>query len=312
MLEYDWSESELRIIDPDMVSFIADIYRESRYLEKIPDKALHLRLNGLVAELVTLDFSGSPHFQFVNGRESIAFIEVIEELKIRNRDVEKLVAESLHRFVAKFKKSNLYTIQQQVEQISGKKCLFKFTKKNYVNDILSGKVRFKSASSYNNEGYNISIRDDELNVDHILKNLRLTTEEGAVIPVIGDKISASAAGDYYISCFSVTFDLKMFFLFDYDSCVAISNGDTFVETVKTQYQKKYPNFFINFGQVEYIDIYRQLKSKRPIEFRKSRDFLFEKEFRFVSFPVVSAEMLEPLQIVEIDSSRIDYCVMEIE
>jgi hypothetical protein len=259
-------------------------------MEKIPDAGLHLRLNGLLSEFVTLDFGGSPNFHVVNGRKSIALIEVLEALTIRNLDIEMLIADFLQRFVAKFKETNLKIIQKQLDQLSGKKCLFKYTKANHINDILSGKVRFKSASSYNDEGYNIAIRDDELNLDHILKNLHFTTEEGAVVPVIGDKITASAAGDYYISCFSVGFDLKMFLLFDYDSCVAISNGDTFVETVKTQYQKEYSNFKINFGQVEYIDIYRQLKSRCPIEFRKSRDFLFEKEYRFVTFPNVTTAL----------------------
>jgi hypothetical protein len=78
-----------------------------------------------------------------------------------------------------------------------------------------------------------------------------------------------------------------------------------------RHEEKFPQFCILFGAVDYIDRYRQLKPKRPIEFRKSWDYSYEKEFRFVSFSESDTENLEPLRTVNIDETKLEYCTIQI-
>jgi hypothetical protein len=292
-----------------MVSFLSDIYRESRYLETIADLDLQARLLGLTANLVNIDNRGIPSFRIANGKDGLAFIDLLEELKIRNANTDQLLSTSLNRFMGLFQRHEIARIQQQLSGLRGRKCLFKFTKAKYVDAILNGAVRFKTASSYNDEGFNIAIRDDELNIDHILRGIRVQTRDGVTIPVNNYRITANAAGDYYVSCFSIDFDLKLFALFECDCCVVISNADKFVDSVILKYEATYPEFYVGFGAVEYVDPYRQLSAKRPIEFRKSCNFSYEKEYRFVSFPSKLGEDLAPVQTLNIDPAEIDFHIL---
>ena len=307
MLSFDWERAAIISHDPEMVSFLSDIYREKRYLETIPNVDLEARLHSLTANIVIIDNLGIPSLHISNGEEGIAFIDLLEELKIRKADTDQLLRESLNRFTGLFQEHEITRIQQKLAGLVGKKCLFKFTEAKYVDDILKGVVRFKTASSYNDEGHNISIRDDELNIKHILCGLQVETRDGVSIPVKNNRITRSAAGDYYVSCFSGVFDLKLFALFDkYDCCVVISNAEIFVDSIIRRYKAMHPEYCIEFSYVEYVDPYRQLSSNRPIEFSKLCNFSYEKEYRFVSFPRKLQEDLEKLQILNIDPAEIEF------
>jgi hypothetical protein len=310
MLSYDWATASISIEDPEMISSLGNLYRETHYLEQVSDTSLSARFDGLVANIVVIGPDGTPYFKVPNRKDGIAFIELIEELSIRNWDIKAILGNALRRFANIFKRSYVERISQQLSGLAGKKCLFKFTEAKYTDDILSGKVRFKSAASYNNEGFNIAVKDDELNLEHILRGLRLQNADGLVVPVKQNLITAHAAGDYYVSCFSVGFNLKLFALFEYDSCVVIKAANNFVEAVKVEYLRRYPNHHITFGPVEYIDTCRQLKAKRPIEFRKSINFTYENEWRFVAFPKYVDENLEPVKNIEIDRNIFEYRVIE--
>jgi len=312
MLTYDWNTASLKIDDLEMVSFLEDQYRENRYLASVPDNKLYDRLHGLAADCIVIDSLGFPRFQARKGEKAILVIELMEEFRIRNEDADKILVEALNRFANYYQQDNVRRIQNQLLNLDGKKCLFKFTKAKYVNDLLNGKVRFKTASSYNAEGFNIAIRDDELNIEYMLKNLRMTLDDGTTIPVNNNQITVKAAGDYFVSCFSVEFNMKLFKLFECDSCVAIINADEFVKAVKSRFKTLYPEFNIVFGPVEYIDPFRQLKSKRPIEFRKLLHFCYEKEYRFVAFPLDSNRSLQSEQIITIDSGNFEYYTIQID
>ncbi len=294
-----------------MLSFLSDIYRKTRYLESARDDDLDARLDGLVANLVSFNPEGEPQFRVKNGREAIAFIELLEELNLRSLNIEPLLQPRLQKYKGLFVERDIKRIQIQLERFRGKKCLFKFTKAEYVDAILNGEARFKTASSYNDSGLSIAIRDDELNIEHNLRGLRMTTKDGTTIPVKDNLITTKAAGDYYVSCFSSDFKLQFFPLFDSDSCVVIDDSEKFVNSVIERHEEKFPQFCILFGAVDYIDRYRQLKPKRPIEFRKSWDYSYEKEFRFVSFSESDTENLEPLRTVNIDETKLEYCTIQI-
>ena len=312
MLSFDWERTAVRIHDSELLSFLSDIYRESRYLEAIPDDKLKDRFHCSIANLMIIDNRGIANLRISNGKEGLAFIDVFEEMKIRKIDTDQILYNYLNGFTGLFHERDITLIQRRLVNLRGKKCLFKFTKTKYADAILNGAIRFKTASSYNDAGFNISIRDDELNIEHILHGLRIETGDGMIMPVKGNQITASAAGDYYVCCFTAAFDLKLFALFGCDCCVIISNGERFVGSVIERYRVTHPGYNIAFGAVEYVDPYRQLLSKHPIEFRKSCNFSYEKEYRFVSFPGGRERNIEKEQILSINPGQIEFSIIRMK
>lgn len=262
--------------------------------------------------LVKTSRSGQPVLDIKNGKNAIAFVEVMEEFKIRNKDINRSIADILIKYDYSIKPKDLSRIQDKLEKLHGKKCLFKFTPKQHVTDILEGKVRFCTASSYERQDHNIAIKDDELNLESNIKNLIMKDEEGNPIPFKDDKITAHSTADYHVSCFSIKFDFKLFASFECDSCVVISDGEKYCEAVKQNYLEHYPNCYFWANQVDYIDICRQFRSKLPLQMRKSSDYSYQKEYRFVGFPKYKFVNIHPEVFIEIDPSYFDYQVLQLQ
>lgn len=308
MLHYDFQQNKLICTDTEMLSFLYKIYREQRYLAKTSDEKLSERLEHLLINLIELDFNGGKRLNINNGKLASALIDVLEEFNIRDISYKALLNSTLDRFENHTKIKNYSRIAKQLMDCAGKKCLFKFIKTNYLDSLTKGEIRLKLASAYKEDGFNIAIRDDELNITHQLLNARMITENGSEIPVKDGLIKRSAFGDYYIGCFSATIDPKLFIMFDADACLIIKNGDILSREVMNIYRDHYKNGSISFGQVEYIDPYRYMKSKRKIEFVKTVNFEYENEFRFVAFDWIDKK--EKVRKIHIDMKKIDYDIIE--
>lgn len=191
-----------------MLLFLGLIYRQTRYLEDVPDEAIKFRFHGLVADIVLIQADGKPFFTVPNSEQGIAFIDFLTELKMRGQCIRALIREELERYVNVIAPSRISTISKQLAKLKGRKCLFKFTQSCYAKPITDGQLRLKSAESYNRDGFNIAIRDDELSIQHQIKDVRVIMPDGSSAPIIGNKIATHAAGDYYVSCFSANFSLK--------------------------------------------------------------------------------------------------------
>ena len=283
-------------------------YRKQRYLAKAPNEALFVRLQGLIINLVDLDFHGKIKLEVKNGKIALSFVDLLEEFRLRNIAYEN----SLNSVVAKFKNHapyrNIAMLAEQLRSCSGTPCLFKFTKKKYLDSLKRGEVRMTLASEYKKAGYNIAIHDDELNIQYQLPNLRLKLEDGTEVPVRDNSIERGAYDDYYVSCFSATFNPKLFIMFEDDACFIIKNGDTFSKEVIKRYREQYPNDLICFDKVSYLDPYRETKSKTPIEFIKTFDYSYEEEFRFVAFGRYPVK--EKVQKICINVDKIDCQIVE--
>jgi hypothetical protein len=310
MLHYDFHQNKLVCNDTEMLSFLYEIYREQRYLTKISNEKLSKRLEHLIINLIELDFYGGKRLDIKQGKLASALIDVFEEFNLRKVDCKPLVDIVLSRFEKHTKFRNYLAIVKQIKDRAGEKCLFKFAKKNYLNSLIKGEIRLKLASLYNDDGFNIAIRDDELNIIHQLLNSRIITKNGSEIPIKDDIIKRSAYGDYYVGCFSLNIDPKLFFMFEADACIIIKNGDIFSQEVMDRYRDNYKNSTILCGPVEYIDPYRWLKSKKKIEFVKTVDFEYENEFRFVAFDWIWIKKDEVRKFT-IDMKKIDYDIIEI-
>src|SRR5699024_11886682 len=100
MIKYYKDANELRIHDYEAVSFFKNQYHQSRYLEVLSFERLKERLTGLVLDLIEISRNGNPILDIKNGKSAIAFVEVLEEFKIRNKDIrsEEHTSELQSRF----------------------------------------------------------------------------------------------------------------------------------------------------------------------------------------------------------------------
>ena len=137
----------------------------------------------------------------------------------------------------------------------------------------------------------------------------MITENGSEIQVKDGLLKHTAFGDYYIACFSANIDPKLFIMFDADACLIIKNADIFSQEVLNTYLNQYKNGEILFGKIEYIDPYRYLKSKKPIEFVKTINYEYENEFRFVAFDWIDCK--EEVREIHIEMKKIEYDIIEI-
>lgn len=310
MLAYDFDHGSLEVRDPEMVEFLSDFYLEYRYLEGASDSCLHRRLYGLVAALIGFDDHGRPVFKGGNGPGSIAFIELLREFKLRGIETDCLLSDLLSPYKALYSAQDIEAIKSRLNPFAGRRCLFKFTKSKYVPDLLSGTVRLSLASSYNDTSLPAAISDNELEIEHQLRGLRTTDAAGNVIPVIGNRVTTSAADDYYLSCFSTTFKLQYFHLFQADCCVVITDAIEFSKRIMAKFVEELPNMSFLSSTVDYIDKYRQLKGKQPIEFRKSLDYAYESEYRFAAWSNIPNVILAPVKTVRIDVEGLTYCCIQ--
>ena len=63
--------------------------------------------------------------------------------------------------------------------MQGKAVLFKYAPRRYVDDFVTGSVRLRAASSYDDPSLSSAIRDDELQIAHALRGLKVTPQAGA-------------------------------------------------------------------------------------------------------------------------------------
>ncbi|MEO7860565.1 MAG: hypothetical protein ABIU05_08990 [Nitrospirales bacterium] len=308
MLHYDFQREELVCTDTEMLSFRNDIYRKQRYLGRVSNESLSARLEEMTINLTELHFNGEKRLNVRNGPLAFALIDVFEELSLRGIDYADPLRAALSRFAKHIAHSNYSDLAHRLKALAGKQCLFRFTDKKHIESLKRGVVRFRLASSYQEAGFSIAIRDDELNIVHQLLNSRIVLKNGIEVPVKGDLIERSAFGDYYVCCLSSAIDPKLFMMFEVDACFIIKNGDVFSREVMHCYRNQYPDDTVLFDPVEYIDPYRRLSSNNPIEFTKTVKFSYENEFRFVSFGNMSET--EKVRTICIDINNIDYEIVE--
>jgi len=306
MMRFDFNSSKLVVNDARMVDFVSDIYEESRYLKGASEEDLEQRLIGFVANLIQFQSNGDPHFVADRNAAAIAFVELRREYELRSTPIDDLLAGHLMKFSGMFNQADIDRIQRVLEQFRGRKCLFKFVQSCDSDSLIAGAVRFQTAASYNDKTLTATICDDELAIEHRLSRLKLLSKTGQEIPVRGDKMTVSAAGNYYVSCFSSSFKLQYFSLFGRDCCVVISDAEQFARDVTAAYKAKFRDDEIVFGPVEYIDRFRRLKGKAPIELWKSSDYEFQDEYRFASWDLDSNNYLDPVRIVQICPDQYEF------
>lgn len=301
MMVFDFTSGKLRATDPPMIEFIGHLYRQSRYLGSASIDELNSRLHGLAAAILNYYADGTPCFEIPNNAQGMALLDLLHEFSIREVDFNAALADHLGRMSAALCSGEIRRLTEFVARFRGRKVIFKFLKKEHSDLLVGGSVRFGAANSYNDKSLPAAIQDDELAIDHQLKGLTMTTQSGQTIPIKDGRIASTAFGPYFISSFSVNCRIQFFQLFGATSCVAIADARNFADRVEEAHRQQYPNDSVLFSKVEYIDTFRRLKGKAPIEFRKSSNYEFEEEWRFASWPKTATTTAEANRTVTIDT-----------
>ena len=300
MMSFDFSKRNILTLDSPVVDFQGDLYRASRYLAGASSAELLARLEGLAAGILKYTASGEPHFTLPNSVQGMAFIDLWHEFGLRNLDLNVELAARLDKWVGIITTEEIRKLTEFSEQYRGRKVIFKFMKKEHGDLLVSGSVRFTNATTYADARLPVAIQDDELEIRHQLAGLKIITRSGEEIPIKEGRIASRASGPYYISSFTQNCRIQYFPLFGATCCVAIENAEEFDARVRASYERRYPGEVVFFSKVEYIDQFRRLKCRSPIEFRKSSNYEFEEEWRFAAWSRLEGSPTEVSRTIAID------------
>lgn len=125
------------------------------------------------------------------------------------------------------------------------------------------------------------------------------------MPIIGNvKSTIQSRSDYYISCFSSSYEYRLYDDFEAEGCVVIKDIVRFTNSVKARMEEILPGWRFSFGAVNYQDPYHPIP-KLNIFFCKHFRYAYQREFRFVWDPPIKHKSLKPI-FLELGPLK-DYC-----
>ncbi|WP_300492824.1 hypothetical protein [uncultured Methylophaga sp.] len=166
--------------------------------------------------------------------------------------------------------------------------LFRYDKQVHLDGIANlGVIRIQPASNFQDYDHNSARQDEEQSKKHYLPGgyTRITTENGASIPIIGDVERMVTMPNYYIFCMSCDWDQGLFSDFDGDACLIIKNVEEFSRRLECAATSHLAGWYFHHNPVQYFDPYERTKNEY-LEATMSKDFRFayQREYRFLWFP----------------------------
>jgi hypothetical protein len=293
-------------------------YRQQRYLEHATSKELRQRQYDLMDNMC--DFTAEGKLSFRDPREKGEWLEyfthLLEEFALRG---EEIAADRL--FEANFDLRRYVNLKRASELWKGHELpidsyFLKFSKLKYLRPLLNvGNLRILPASYYQDSSMNFAIQDSELKFTQELYGAKvhfppnsdysIPKEQWTEMPIIGNaKSTFEALSDYYISCFSSSYEYRLFDDFEANACLVIKDIVRFAKSLKTRMEEILPEWRFSYEYVNYQDPYHPIR-KLNIFFSKHFRYAYQKEFRFVWEPSNKAESLRPI-FLELGPLR-DYC-----
>jgi hypothetical protein len=177
------------------------------------------------------------------------------------------------------------------------KCVgfFKYTQREFaLSTVTDGTIRLCPASQYNSRALNSAIRDDELHLTTYISPYDY--DLGLVDPIIRARhpvrtsleVTYTKPTDFYMYCFSTSFDLRYFFDFECDTCVVIRDQRQFEKRLCGAVTKALPGWRIQTRPVRYIDPFQMNNfsavPSADVIFYKDFRYLYQREFRLVAVP----------------------------
>lgn len=184
--------------------------------------------------------------------------------------------------------------------------LIKYGQECFLRPMLdSGIVRVMPASFYSDPSMGTAISDNELvftSIDYGEEyGLRLydkvTKKPGDLIPVKGPiQILNSTLGDYYVSCYSNSFDLRLFSDFNANSFILIRDRAEFAARLQWAFNKQVGRWKSCASNTIYRDpLEDPWKSKDVVRLKDFR-YTYQNEYRYVWMPHDHRTKLGPLYL----------------
>jgi hypothetical protein len=162
--------------------------------------------------------------------------------------------------------------------------LFRYSKSEYIDSFIKeGKIRIQAASQFAELEGDKAREDDELN-KHALTpggQIKVTTQDGKPIPVIGNLKRTVSSPNYYVFCTSCDWDPDLKEEFG-GACAVITNPTAFSARLNRAANEIFDGWYFHHNPVEYYDPYDTAFNRR-IDSSTFKDFRFayQREYRFL-------------------------------
>lgn len=167
--------------------------------------------------------------------------------------------------------------------------LFRYDQRTYIERIANdGLIRIRPASGFKSLENDRARQDDECKKKAFLPgaHTRVSTENGIVIPILGDIEKTTSMPDYYAFCMTCDWDIGLFAAFEgADSCIVIKDVKEFARRIERAAAEQLPNWHFHHIPIVYYDPYERERNECfNAGMCKDFRFAYQREYRFLWFP----------------------------
>ena len=166
--------------------------------------------------------------------------------------------------------------------------VFRYGEAKYMRPLVQeGAVRILPASEYRwAEGR--ARGDNEVDKCSFVPGqyTQILTQDGNKIPILGDLKRTASFPDYYVLCAACDWDDALFNDFRADSCVVITQPETFADRLAQAAEAQLPGWLFYHGPVEYFDPFEtRMRQDLTPPLHKDFRFAYQREYRFSWTPL---------------------------
>lgn len=268
-------------------------YEMTRYLRKLSDERLRLRMDDLAQNLWSTDREGHvtpPKYQKNRTGVLRLYSHLLFEGFLRNPNSNKLI---LNEKNIRKKASAKYvrpTIDHEI--LFHPDCFSKFGKKEHIIDAYeNGRFRIAPASSYSDSSLNVAQMDDELenfvrtpNKVMMMELWGSETPDGPIKKIELEPIEYfeyKNSENFYVWCCALSYDARMFSEFEANSVLIIHDKEEFSKRLELAVLKQKNELVFERGPIRYYDAYTCQHNQLTRGFSKEIKYLYQNEYRFI-------------------------------
>jgi hypothetical protein len=256
-----------------------DEYLKNRYLEHATQEELTSRLDDIFVNMIRFTDEGKAVVRTPVEKNPLAplFGHVLHELGQRSAGDYAFSVKSLHFDDTAYPNIRRAAELWREQSLKPGSYMLKFGKLKYLEHLVNkGEMRICPASFYREPSLVSAIRDDELQFTQTVRGgtVKIQDHDGTwhTAPTVGPvRLTHTANSDYYLSCYSILFENRLFDDFNADGCLIIKDMDRFGSCLCNTVRPILPGFDCFIGGVQYRDPY--VPTKDP-------DVHFTKHFRY--------------------------------
>ena len=192
-----------------------------------------------------------------------------------------------------------------MNEVGDPRLLFRYTQKQYAEATRDfGVIRVAPAASYRNIEGDAARADEEMVKTIILPggHTKVTDMEGNVMKVVGDVRVDHSGPDYFVTCFSSAWDVRMFDDFpDTTHCIAVLDVDAFASRLEAAGRRHFTGWYFHHNPAWYFDPHESsLKSYVSHATCKDFRFAYQEEYRFL-WANHGGKLVQDAQFLELGS-----------